>query len=128
MSNTNNLYKDKPFIEIYEYLPVAIMPICTFQISLMIYSQLMLLEGTALLFISIILYLTSDELNVFRSVKEFRSRTLIFYMVTGVFAFMVGLFELLPLMVFFVLASVIWAFYVYKIYKIIYNSENKSIG
>lgn len=124
MNSINKLFKGKAFIETYEYLPVAIMPTLTFQASSMIYSRL-LLEGTIVLFISIILYLTSDEFKIFRSVKGFRLKTLIFYLITGILAFMIGWFELLPLMVFFVLTNLIWVLYVYKIYKRVYNLENK---
>jgi len=50
-------YTDKPFVEVYEYIPVAIMPIIVFQASFMVLSQLLLIEWIGCLFIFFVLYL-----------------------------------------------------------------------
>lgn len=71
MNKIRHEYKGKPFIEIYEYLQVSILPITIFQISMMAFSQLMYMEGTIILLISVTLYLLSDEYKILKLKSSF---------------------------------------------------------
>jgi len=127
MNEINKLYKGKVFVGIYEFLSPVVMPIIVFQISWMLFSQSMLLEGGIALLISLILYLTCDEFKIFKYVKAFRARSIIFYTGSGFLAFIIGLFDILPLMLLLMVGSIFWGYYVYGIYKDLYNSVNEII-
>ena len=121
LKKPENPYIGKPFIPMYTFYQVALLPILLNQIGIFLLPTEDWIIALALIAVGLLIFSSSDEFKILKFDAKFREKCLITHAVTYVLTFIIGFLGLFPFLVFLIFYDLYWAYAIFKNYQRVYK-------